>query len=154
MNPHVILRGPSGKIYLKRWWIISPNAKWGFNMYLHNFLSSDEDRALHDHPWWNISIILYGTYFEHMPKNIENWKNGNREKIVKKRYPFIPVYRSAETIHRIELLKNPDGTEKNVWTLFITGPKVRDWGFWCPFGFRHNNKFLDPSGLKTGPGCD
>lgn len=26
---------------------------------------SDDDRALHDHPWVNMSILLEGTYTEH-----------------------------------------------------------------------------------------
>ena len=49
--------------YMLRWWII-PRNRW-FNVYLHNFLRSDDDRAHHDHPWWNFSILLRGEYTEH-----------------------------------------------------------------------------------------
>jgi hypothetical protein len=49
---------------MRRWWVI-PRNKF-FNIYLHHFLHSDDDRALHDHPWWNVSILLRsGSYVEH-----------------------------------------------------------------------------------------
>src|SRR5271156_1916144 len=48
--------------YMRRWWIIPRNRV--FNIYLHHFLRSDDDRALHDHPSWNISFILEGAYTE------------------------------------------------------------------------------------------
>lgn len=154
-KPDVVLMNKGGNIYLRRWYVIPHSAKWGFNVYLHNFMSSDEDRALHDHPWWNLSVLLWGKYLEHLPKNNDKWiKDSDRHEITKTRYPFMPIYRNPEAIHRVELFKKNDGTEYPVWTLFITGPKVREWGFWCPFGFRHNRKFLDPTGTKKGPGCD
>jgi len=141
-------------IYLKRWYLIRPYT-WGFNIYLHQFMGSDEDRSLHDHPWWSLGIILWGSYLEHMPKDPDKWIIENdRTEIIKQRYPLVPVYRKPEAIHRIELLRNPNGTEKSVWTLFITGPKIREWGFWCPFGFRHNYDFLDRSKTRRGIGCD
>ncbi len=155
VKPNVVLRNPDGKVYLRRWWLLPPSAKLGFNVYLHNFMNSDEDRALHDHPWWNLSILLWGSYLEHIPKDHKKWtKDADRNETIKTRYPLIPIYREPEAIHRVELFKNPDGTERSVWTLFITGPKVREWGFWCPFGFRYNREFLDPTGMEKGPGCD
>lgn len=120
-----------------------------FNMYIHKFLSSDEDRALHDHPWNSFGLILWGSYMEHVPLDYEKWKKGDRtEKIIKRNFLNF-VYRPAETIHRIELIDN-----KPVWTLFITTGKWREWGFWCPKGFTHNKVFLNDVGNKIGKGCD
>lgn len=148
-KPDVILNKPDGSIYLRRWWII-PRNRLGFNVYLHHFLSSDEDRALHDHPWWNISVLLSGSYLEHMPDNVDDWiKHKSRKEIVKKRYPFVPIYRNKNSIHKIELIDN-----KPIWTLFITGPVVREWGFYCPSFWRHHNEFLDKTGSVKGKGCD
>ncbi len=148
-KPDVILNKPDGSIYLRRWWVI-PRNRFGFNVYLHHFLSSDEDRALHDHPWWNMSILLSGSYLEHMPENIDNWiQHKNRKEIVKKRYPLIPIYRNEKSIHKIELINN-----KPIWTLFITGPIVREWGFWCNSFWRHHNEFLDKTNSTKGKGCD
>jgi hypothetical protein len=125
-----------GRLYLRRWFIIKSNR---FNIYLHNFHSSDEDRALHDHPWWSIGMILKGQYLEHMPQNHTMWVyQKNRDEKVVVRHKFEPVYRAPHHIHRIELIDN-----KPVWTLFITGPKRRKWGFWCPQGFRRDKDFFD-----------
>ncbi len=136
--------------YLYRWWVI-PRNKY-LNIYLHKFLRSDDDRALHDHPWPSLGVILWGRYREHMPKDRYNWiKHGNRDQIVKTRYPLQPVYRNANHIHRIELMQG-----KPVWTLFLTGSWTRDWGFWCDFGFRGYKEFVSntEAGNDVGLGCD
>ena len=38
-----------GADYLRRWWVIPRNDSQ--NVYLHDIRKSDDDRALHDHPW-------------------------------------------------------------------------------------------------------
>lgn len=139
-------------VYLTRWFLIPHNNY--FNIYLHRFTSSDEDSALHDHPWSSLSIILNRCYLEHVPKDLELFKKGiSREEIIIKRYPFWPIYRNAEYIHRIELI-NEDKIIKPVWTLFITGHWVRNWGFWCPKGWRDSTEFLDETGQNVGLGCN
>lgn len=116
--------------YMERWHIIPRNRF--FNIYLHHFLKSDYDRALHDHPWWSISFILKGEYKEHTPKGKPKIYRAGNIKL-----------RGAKYTHRIELHKGP------CWTLFITGPRVREWGFFCKDGWRHFEEFL-----KDGKGCD
>lgn len=59
-----------GTHYLKRWHIIPRNPL--ANVYLHEFTGSDDDRALHDHPWVSCSIILHGWYLEHVPQDNAN----------------------------------------------------------------------------------
>ena len=121
--------------YLLRWYII-PHNRW-FNIYLHNIRHSDDDHALHDHPWHNVSIILKGGYIE------QSW-NGEKEHT-----RGAVIFRKATRRHRLII---PDGGE--TWTLFITGPKIREWGFWCPKGFVHWKDFVDMSNPgKVGPGC-
>src|SRR5262245_55579519 len=60
--PDVII-GREGDDYLRRWYVIPRNRI--FNVYMHQFIRSDDDRALHDHPWWNLSFLLNGRYVEH-----------------------------------------------------------------------------------------
>ena len=139
---------PGRTDYLRRWYII-PHARdrahWRWlregNAFLHHFRRSDDDRGNHDHPWWNISILLSGRYLEHGP--------GRPPKL---RRPGNVVFRRAEAAHRVELLRDAQGREIPVWTIFITGPKVREWGFLCPKGWRHNKDFLGEDGAK-GQGC-
>jgi hypothetical protein len=136
MRPPDFIIGGSERPYMLRWWII-PKNRW-FNVYLHHFLRSDDDRALHDHPWWNLSVLLTGSYIEHTPKGSFRRRRGRI------------VLRGARSTHRIELDHGP------VWTLFLTGPKIREWGFHCPKGWRHWEEFTEPTdgGSTTGKGCE
>lgn len=150
--------------YLHRWYLI-PKNKF-FNIYLHKFLRSDDDRALHDHPWASISFILSEGYYEHFPLH-----TGGQETYVLERKPFSPIIRGAEQAHRIELrsrvvlfegdiseLNDPSKTvpryeEMPCWSLFITGPKVREWGFHCTGKWVHWEKFTKIiNGVSVG-GC-
>lgn len=130
--------GTVNVVYLKRWWVI-PRNRW-FNIYLHRFCRSDDPRALHDHPWVNLSILLRGRYREHLAGGVVNELRAGQ-------WHF---RRSGTIAHRIELI---DG--KPVWTLFITGPVYREWGFLCPQGFVHWKQFVTQrdGGNEVGPGC-
>jgi len=123
-----------GEDYLFRWYLIPRNRF--FNVYLHKFGRSDDDRALHDHPWHSVSILLKGSYVEHFD---------GESKI---RRAFSIFGRKATTAHRIEVVDGP------VWTVFITGRNHRQWGFWCPQGWRHWTEFTDQTGSNVGRGCD
>jgi hypothetical protein len=136
MRPPDFTIGPPNDVCLRRWYVI-PRNRW-FNIYLHQFLRSDDDKALHDHPWFNCSVLLRGEYLEHARGRI------------KLRRPWVPVFRRATVAHRVELI---DGG--SVWTLFLTGPKVRTWGFHCPKGWIPWTEFAEerPGGNAVGKGC-
>lgn len=133
--------GPTGRIYLERWFVL-PHNRW-FNIYIHFFHRSDDDRALHDHPWASISVLLHGAYNEHL-------RGGKIRKRVQGRwYP-----RRATSAHRIELLDAfAVGNPGNVVTLFITGPHIREWGFLCPAGWRHWKLFTKSIARGETVGC-
>lgn len=157
-TPDFVIGEPENP-YLKRWWIIPRNRF--FNIYLHQILRSDDDRALHDHPWWNISLILKGGYFEHKPvypKAYDNpyFKTSDRLTRFVWRKPGDIIFRKATDCHRLSLnyslLSNQSWP---CWSLFITGPRVREWGFHCPQGWRHWKDFVSdrPGGNAIGRGC-
>lgn len=128
--------GPPDAPYLRRWWVVPRNQ--GCNVYLHEILPSDDDRALHDHPWPNTSMLLAGRYVEHTP--------GEKATI---REAGSIVSREASDAHRLEILPG----ERAV-SLFITGPKSREWGFWCPKGWVHWRDFTaGDNGELVGRGC-
>ncbi|MDN5849106.1 MAG: hypothetical protein L0H63_05630, partial [Nitrococcus sp.] len=58
--------------------------------------------------------------------------------------------RRARSAHRLALID-----AEPVITLFITGPRVREWGFHCPQGWRHWRAFTaaDNPG-RIGRGCE
>jgi hypothetical protein len=128
--------GPKEDPYLRRWWLI-PRNRW-FNIYLHEIRHGDDDRAMHDHPWWNVSIILRGGYLEHMP--------GGRRAV---RGPRSVTFRLPTALHRLETIGG-----LTTWTLFITGPVVREWGFACPQGWRVWTEFVSARDAgEVGRGC-
>jgi hypothetical protein len=110
-------------------------------VYLHLVSSSDDDRALHDHPWPNASIILRGFYWEHTIA-----AGGVHHKTL--RSVGDVVLRRSTAAHRLEV----DSRFPAV-TLFITGPVIRLWGFHCPQGWRDWKLF---TGGRSGParGCE
>jgi hypothetical protein len=139
-RPPNIEIGGHDRPYLRRWFVI-PRNRW-FNIYLHQFVRSDDDKALHDHPWINCSILIRGTYVEH---RIADGGVHHRTR----RTAGDIVLRLAKSAHRIEI----DSGE--AWTLFLTGPAVRSWGFHCPNGWVHWRDFTNPAdgGATIGRGC-
>lgn len=120
---------------LLRRWLVIPKNRW-LNIYYHNFILNDEDRALHDHPWANLSIVVHGEYIEH---TIAAGGVHKREIIREGQCRF----RLPSRAHRVELVNG-----KPSWSFFITGPVVHTWGFHCPDGRITHSEFH-----KRG-GCD
>jgi hypothetical protein len=141
-RPPDFIIGTDDDPYLHRWRLFPKNGL--FNVYLHHFLRSDDDRALHDHPYANVSFILKGSYLEHMDK-------GATPYIRRYRGQFAIVFRRAATPHRVELIG-----DSKPWTLFLSGPRVREWGFHCLQGWVPWQKFVEvrPGGNAVGKGCE
>ena len=108
--------------YLERYYLfLRERNRFPFNVFLHKFLKSDPD-DVHDHPWPYATLILKGGYWEWIPHfdtvgrktgEYQVWRGPGHFRVSK-----------ANSFHRIEL--DPDIT---AWTLFMPGPKQRDWGF-------------------------
>jgi hypothetical protein len=126
--------------YMLRWWVIPRNRL--FNIYLHRFMRDDEDRALHDHPWHSLSIVLQVGYWEHMPGGKAFWRK-----------PGSLIFRRPTDAHRIALACL--GTQPlSAVSLFITGPRLRTWGFHCPKGFVPWQDFVAETDVgNIGRGC-
>jgi hypothetical protein len=119
--------------YMNRWWLIPRNKL--FNVYLHQFLRSDDDRALHDHPWANFEHTIDAGGIERRRMLFEG---------------DIRVRWSGRFAHRVDLFDGP------CWTVFITGPRYRAWGFHCPEqGWIPWERFTAPTNRgDVGAGCD
>lgn len=141
----VIERGPADP-YMERWMIgrkmtvptfvnssrhqapdnLTPMPAEVENVFLHRFIRDDKE-DVHCHPWWNVSVPLIGQY-------IEMDRNGRREV----RKPGGWVFRRAEEAHAIVEV------EPGTVSLFLTGPKVREWGFWPDAEtFIHHAEYTD-----------
>lgn len=85
-------------------------------IFLHHLVESDEDRALHDHPWSFLTFLFHRGYWEHTPEG-RFW-----------RPRFSLLFRPAEWAHRLELA-GP------TWTLVFRFRRRRVWGFYMPGGW-------------------
>ncbi len=142
------LIAPSGAPYLYRWWLVPKNPL--LNVYLHKTVADDDNRALHDHPYFNVSVILRGSYFEIMPCRSRGYVGGDAVKTVRREAGDI-VFRRAIAPHRLMLPHDM----APCWSLFITGPRLREWGFFCPNGWRDQAEYRDrkTNGSSIGNGC-
>jgi hypothetical protein len=126
---------PNGEPYLYRWHVI-PRSKTA-NVYFHIQVNDDPREELHDHKWDNTSIILAGGYVEVLDPNPKHrppgeWTPGPGMFV---RSKGDVIFRRAEWSHRLLLTGHP-----YTMTLFTTGPKIRDWGYWFPDGWHHNKR--------------
>ncbi len=127
-EPDLII-APDGDPYLYRWHVISRNNH--ANVYFHIQTASDPERPLHDHPWDNSSTILAGGYYEEY-----NTTPGQLWPVLRNLKKGDTVFRRAEEAHRLILPQEIPYT----MTLFTTGAKRRDWGFWYPEGWVSNKE--------------
>lgn len=141
--------------YLYRWYVI--RTKY-VGVFIHQFVRSDEDRALHDHPWPFVVLPLWRGYIEHSERDknfqeikaiVDAWNpfetrvreiNLAIDEKVPVRRRVLPILglgcRSSLYRHRVELI---DG--KPSWSLFIRFKECRIWGFWPKEGFIAWNKW-------------
>lgn len=92
-----------------------------FSIRLHKWLANDDARAYHDHPYWFITLVLWGGYDDVSPTAIgyQTWKH---------HVDTLGIgsvrYRPAQHRHVVSLRKTP------TWTLLLTGRPLRRWSFY------------------------
>jgi len=119
-----------GEIYMERWWLI-PRNKY-FNVYLHKISHSDEP-TLHDHEYMSLSYCLKGVMKEILLGSYRVVAPGDF------------IFRLPSTLHYLKKVSTV------VWTIFITGPRVRLWGFQTLLGWEPWYLYLDRKGMKAHP---
>lgn len=123
-----------GEPYLRRFYIKRSGRFPG--IYLHYFYRGDADRDLHNHPWdISISLILAGGYAEERLHRIwtkQGWRNTVVTRLLR---PWNINIIKANDFHRVDFIPGVKGT----WTLFCSGKRVQDWGFYI----KDTGKFID-----------
>lgn len=152
------VEGPHADVYLRRWHLVRPRW-WRPGLYLHQMLG-DDDAALHDHPYWSVSLCLADGLREryHLePAALERllWENNGRKSdgklgvsdmVCRIRHPRVGdiIYRSSTMAHQLTIVKGEP------WTLFFTGPRLpKEWGFWCRRGWVHFKQYTKRSDATT-----
>lgn len=110
--------------YMRRW-----VADFGaFAIRLHRWQASDDERAFHDHAWSFLTCVLWGSYIDVSPDGDDLLTMGSIR------------FRNASHKHTVKILK--PGT----WTLLVTGPVVRRWGFWVNGKLHRRDRYFATSG--------
>lgn len=117
--PMRAITGIDGTTFLERFTVLDLGAKRP-RLYLHRFVRGDEDRELHNHPWYGVSLILVGGYLEER----RVWTPEGERVVARTLRPGAVNMLAPHTFHRVDLIDGP------CWTLFATGPVVQSWGFW------------------------
>lgn len=78
---------------------------------VHHWIGPDDSRALHDHPWWFCTFVIRGAY--------QDITADDRELLT------APAVRFRPALYRHYVLPQPEA-----WTVLVTGPRTRKWGFW------------------------
>jgi hypothetical protein len=111
---------PHGQPYLTRYFLAGWNPytkQRGPAVFLHHFVASDPNDAVHSHPWaWSSSLVLVGGYREYRC-------TGERRTVREYRPGDVNVLAASDQ-HRIELL------DRDCWTLFLVGDYAQPWGFY------------------------
>jgi len=138
----VIMDRVNNEPYLERYYLfLKERERFPFNVFLHKFLKGDPD-DVHDHPWPYCTLILKGGYYEWIPQFDKTGRKCGE--VGHWRGPGHFRFSSATSYHRIEL--DPD---VETWTLFMPGPKQREWGFLTPKGWIENEAYLSQRAAKT-----
>ena len=139
---HFRLRRSDGQVYLSR---------WGFShrriggILLHRMDAPDPGLDLHDHPWWFVSIVLWGGYVEQRT-DIRNASAraemvehhgiyGRGDTVVRRRFSVRTM--RLDECHTITRLLG-----KRSWSLVIKGPHRRMWGFYLPEGYLPADRYV------------
>ena len=155
-----VIRNFQGQPYLIRYTLISTRF---FRCFIHKILRSDDDRDLHDHPWNFATLLLWGRYREQVPYDSPPMFLPDGKMIVKSKIvgPGTLVCHKAADCHRLDLqqtFKFP--TERGdlgpvetqfipVWTLFMAGPRKRDWGFHTSKGWIQWEEYIEDRKLPA-----
>lgn len=105
--------------YVVRWRIEFPFG----SIRVHHWLSNDDPRAVHDHPWWFLTFVVRGYYYD----------AGERAELLE-----APAIRFRKAEHRHTVYPGPKGA----WTVLVTGRPLRKWGFYPKGKFVKANKWF------------
>lgn len=139
----------NGRLYMGRWWIVAPGT-WQSRLLqgltadryesirLHHINRPDNDRDLHNHPFYYRTFVLDGYYSE-----VRRDRKG-----VPSYWQILTAGKSStggiEMWHRID-----DVSPQGVWTFFCMGPNHDEWGFDTDDGYIESKAYFRQRGSQA-----
>lgn len=112
---------------------------------LHKMDGPDPGTDLHDHPWWFVSIILWGGYTEQralirdapmLARIAEKYPPTCARGVVERRRWLSVRTMRLDECHTITHLNR-----RHSLSLVIKGPRRRSWGFYLPDGYMPEKQY-------------
>jgi hypothetical protein len=157
-RPPDVVIGPPDSPYMLRWHLFQRN-RW-FNIYLHKFVKDDADRDLHDHQYWYLSLMLSGGYYEETDVHgvrCKRWIGPGSVSVRRPTHAHRVTLRRQQWRDPLTAPLSVDEMKAWIWsgvfriipawTISVTGPRVREWGFHTAEGWIHWKEFV----AKRGP---
>ncbi len=112
-----IHRRGGDQLYMRRHFIWK---KFGISIFLHWFVTKDQDDWVHDHPWrFCVSFILAGKYLEERVRYFDPIDGP----VLKRKWVRFFNWLLPSTFHRVAQ------AAPETWTLFIHFGRIKEWGF-------------------------
>ncbi len=92
-----------------RWEVV--RCRW-FSLLLHHLVAETAHDMCHTHPWWFVALVVRGGYWEFASSTGWCWRR-----------PGSLLFRRAEWAHNVVT------DSRGMWSIVLTGPRVREWGF-------------------------
>lgn len=148
-SPYFDISGKANGLYMQRDWLI-PKSPDKPAARIHKLHRSDLDRAAHNHPWNNVSVLLSGSYYELVPafngvEDLSIVPDALRSQCNNVE-PLIAIHRKAGDVicrtpamrHKLLVLQ-----EDLPSSLFLTAKKSDEWGFTTERGWVHHTLYVD-----------
>lgn len=122
--------------YARRW--VANFGPFG-SVRVHHWLASDDQRYPHDHAWWFLTFVVRGGYTD--IANVVPDRLSTRSVTISD-HVRAPTVRFRPSAHRHKVKVDPGGA----WTVLVTGPPVRDWGFYVDGQFKRMRRYFREHG--------
>lgn len=115
LGPPLVLHDENNsREFLKRWRLVQ--TPW-FSIFVHRMQVPDPGNDLHDHPWAFLSLVVKGGYVERVAER------GVAGEVLRGRGRWSVAGIRLDQRHTVAAVRDP------TWTLIVTGPTRRRWGF-------------------------
>lgn len=154
-TPHRHLRDLDGELYMGRWRVVDEDTFGGWllekltgfaSVRLHRIMRPDNDRDLHNHPFYYRSFIVKGHYSEEFAEpgfcgDTSSYSTCDGHVSSPLSYRFVhkgqTVTGGIDKFHRID-----DVSVGGVWTLFCMTRNGGEWGFNVAGKFVNSTRYL------------
>lgn len=132
---------------------------------VHHWSCSDDQRALHDHAWTFVTLCVKGGYTDRSGRKDlvcsicgaqptwnhlcpeHGWVDLDEIDVTVDDHLSAGSLRVRQAEHRHTVIVDDGGA----WTVLLTGPEKREWGFWVKGRFRKRNRYFYDHGHHV---CD